>query len=697
MENFIGIDLGTTYSAVSTIDDYGRPVVLKNSDGERLTPSAIYFDADGSILVGAEAKEMMQNAGAEVAVFFKRFMGDKTFSYVVNGTSYTATDLSSILLKKLRADAERSLGGPVHDAVITVPAYFNDLQRNETIRAAKQADLNVLRIINEPTAAAITYGVDQQTDSRLLVYDLGGGTFDVTVLEVRNGAMRVLATGGDHKLGGKDWDDCIVNYVADLFESEHGCNPLDDTETFNDLLFMAETAKKQLSSTNQAIINVRYNGCRGRYTITRDMFERITSHLMHNTQQKTEEVLKAANLTWSELSGALLVGGSTKMAIVSRWVREMSGKEPLKGVNVDEAVCIGAAIQASIDIQKRAKQYGLPGVSGTPKFALPNGLVSIQDVMSHSLGAIAVSQDGEKYVNSIIIPRNRTIPVAENRPFQLNVRRPDQEMEIYLTQGESSEIVDCTIVGYYVIKNMTPTKDIAIINLSYTYDENGIINVGATQQTGNGDKTLSVEKRVLPEDMNWLYQKPKRYGGPLCVYLSIDLSGSMSGKRIAKAQEAAKEFLRKTEFNSTIVAVAGFADRFKIFGGPTNDAKNLNVVIEKELVVDGSLGYGNEADPVSFCYQQIQSYKSYNKCVMLILTDGYWDNRPCKSAIVCSDVCRNEGIEIIGIGIGSADEKFLKRISTISAMTDLDNLVESFGSIAQELSISGSASSISLK
>lgn len=697
MENFIGIDLGTTYSAVSTIDSYGKPVVLKNSEGERLTPSAVYFDPDGGILVGAEAKDMMTNAGAEVAVFFKRFMGDSSFSYTVNGRSHSATDLSAILLAHLRNEAEKALGGPVRKAVITVPAYFNDLQRNETVKAARNAGLDVLRIINEPTAAAITYGVNQNHDCRLLVYDLGGGTFDVTVLEVKEGVMRVIATGGDHKLGGKDWDDRIVSYVADRFESEHGMDPLEDTETFNDLLFMAENAKKQLSSATQAVINLRYNGCRGRYVLTRDMFQEITAHLMENTQQKTEDVLREAGMTWHELDGVLLVGGSTKMTIVSDWVRKMSGKEPLRGVNVDEAVCIGAGIQAALDMEAQSRRFGLPGSSGKPKFTLPGGDIRIQDVMSHSLGAVAVSQEGDRYVNSIIIPRNRTIPVTERRPFQLKVKKPNQTMDIYVTQGETSEITDCTVVGHYVISGMVPSQLPAVINVGYAYDENGIINVSASQVTSRGEQPLRVEKQELPDDMGWLYGRPKGAGEPMCVYLCIDLSGSMAGERIKTAREASKEFIRNINLASSEIAIVGFSDKVELYDKPCNNEDTLNVLIDKRLNIGSRLGYGNEADPVSYCYDIMHKICRQMKCIMLILTDGYWDNSACRKAVKHSDKCRDKGIDIIGIGIGSADEEFLRRISTISAMTDLDSLTESFGTIAQELSESGSAASISLR
>ncbi len=697
MENFIGIDLGTTYCAVSAIDAYGKPTVLKNSEGERLTPSAVCFDTDGCVLTGAEAKDMMTNAGAEVAVFFKRFMGDSAFAYIANGRRYTATDLSAILLSRLRHDAEQALGGPVSKAVITVPAYFNDLQRNETVKAARQAGLDVLRIINEPTAAAITYGVRRQQDCRLLVYDLGGGTFDVTVLEVSGGSMRVIATGGDHKLGGKDWDDQIVRWAADLFENEHGMDPLEDTETFNELAYMAENAKKQLSSTSQAVINLRYNGCRGRYVLTRGMFERITSHLMENTQQKTEAVLREAGMTWHDLDGALLVGGSTKMTAVSDWVRRMSGKEPLHGVNVDEAVCIGAAIQAALDMEERARRFGLPGAVVSPRFTLPGGKLDIRDVMSHSLGAVAVSQDGSRYVNSIIIPRNRTIPVTEQRPFRLKVRKPDQTMDVYITQGETSDLHDCLIVGYYVISSMSPADGETTINVEYAYDANGIINVKAWQDAAIGRRPLNVEKRDIPSDMEWMYQTPRKGGAPMCVYLCIDLSGSMAGKRIKKAQEAAKEFIRKIDLETARIAIVGFSDKTEVLDQPSNDARRLVKTVDRKLQIDDRLGYGNEADPVSFCHDRLRRQPDQAKGIMLILTDGYWDKSPCRKAIEYSDRCRAEGIDIIGIGIGSADRKFLERISTVSAMTDLDSLTESFGTIARELSESGTAATVSFK
>jgi len=268
MEAVIGIDLGTTFSAVSSVDEYGKPYILENSEGKKLTPSVIYFDTNGNILIGDEAKEMQGLGEESVAAFFKRNMGENTFSLNFNNRNYTAKDLSALLLEKLKKDAEEALGTYVSKAVITVPAYFNNLQREDTIEAGKKAGLEVLRIINEPTAAAIAYGLNKSSKQRVLVYDLGGGTFDVTIVDISDENISVIATGGDHMLGGKDWDDRIVNYINNLFDDEFGINPMDDAVSFNDMLVKAEKAKRGLSVRESVKIAVVHDGERGNYELT---------------------------------------------------------------------------------------------------------------------------------------------------------------------------------------------------------------------------------------------------------------------------------------------------------------------------------------------------------------------------------------------------------------------------------------------
>lgn len=685
MEHFIGIDLGTTYSAVSTIDEYGKPVILKNCDGEHLTPSVVYFDDHGNAIAGAEAKEMMLSGEDNVIMFFKREMGNPEFCFNVNGKDYSATDLSAILLRKLKSDAEISLGSTVSKAVITVPAYFNDLQRNETIKAAQNAGLEVLRIINEPTAAAINYGITRDVDQKLLVYDLGGGTFDVTVLEVKDGGINVLATGGDHSLGGKDWDDCIINYITDQFVREFGEDPNDDPLTYNDLAFNAEKLKKQLSSTQSASMLVRYAGHRQKYEITREKFEELTANLLQSTQEKTEEVLRESGLSWHDISGALLVGGSTKMPMVEKWVQEMSGRAPLRGINVDEAVCLGAGIQASLEMANQSVRRGLP--QGTfRKLSLPSGKnLQIKDVMSHSLGAIAVSQDGNRYVNSIIIRKNKTIPISESRSFKHKTRRnSDNAMEVYLTQGEGTEVKECTVVGKYMIRNIEYVNGgESIIDLQYSYDENGVININGYQQETR--RHLVAEKLSLQDDMSWLYEKPKGKVA-MNIILAIDISGSMSGKPLENASSAATEFVSKLNLETSSISIVGFTDSVIEYCSLSKDIKTIEKAIKKMSARGGT------NSPLEFCYKKLQF--SEDKPIVVVLTDGEWFDQ--KDAIAASDKCKDAGIDIIAIGFGHADEKFLRRISTISVMTDLENLVESFSTIAQELSQSGNASSLKL-
>lgn len=685
MEHFIGIDLGTTYSAVSTIDEFGKPVILKNSDGEHLTPSVVYFDEHGNAIAGSEAKEMMLSGEDNVIMFFKREMGNPEFCFNVNGKDYSATDLSAILLRKLKSDAEISLGSTVTKAVITVPAYFNDLQRNETIKAAQNAGLEVLRIINEPTAAAINYGIARDIDQKLLVYDLGGGTFDVTVLEIKDGDINVLATGGDHSLGGKDWDDCIINYITDQFVREFGEDPNDDPLTYNDLAFNAEKLKKQLSSMQSASMLVRYAGHRQKYEITREKFEELTANLLQSTQEKTEEVLREAGLRWQDISGALLVGGSTKMPMVEKWVHEMSGREPLRGINVDEAVCLGAGIQASIEMAKQGIRRGLPPGSFR-KLSLPSGKsLQIKDVMSHSLGAIAVSQDGNRYVNSIIIRKNKTIPISESRSFKHKTRRnSDNEMEVYLTQGEGIEVKECTVVGRYLIRNIEYVNGgESIIDLHYSYDENGVININGYQQETRIH--LVAEKLPLQDDMSWLYEKPKGKVA-MNIILAIDVSGSMSGKPLKNASSAAIEFVNKLNLEATSISIVGFTDSVIEYCSLSKDFKTIEKAIKKMSAKGGT------NSPLEFCFKKLKY--SEDKPIVVVLTDGEWFDQ--KDAIATSDKCKNAGIDIIAIGFGHADEKFLRRISTISVMTDLENLVESFSTIAQELSQSGNANSLKI-
>lgn len=677
----IGIDLGTTFSAVSYIESSGKPVILKNSIGESTTPSVIYFKNNGTIIIGDEAKEMQEFGEQNVASFFKRNMGDSNFGLNFNNKVYSATELSTILLRHLKEEAEKKLGKAIDKAVITVPAYFNDLQREATIEAAKNAGLEVLRIINEPTAAALNYGLKTDKNQKILVYDLGGGTFDVTILEIKKDAISVIATGGDHELGGKDWDNRLLGYFASQFEEEFGVDPLEDALAFNDLLVKGEEAKKQLSSAQKTQFTLVFGTDKGRYELIRDKFNELTFDLLQKTKSKAEEVLQEAGLRWNDLDGILLVGGSTRMPMVKDWVREISGKEPIPGINPDEEVCLGAGIQAKLELEK---------ITGKASYFLGGRVKKIEDVMSHSLGLIAENQDRSKYINSILIPKNKTIPVIETRPYQLRTgRNRNNELEVYLTQGESEDLRMCTVIGKYVFSEIEhlPGGN-TIIDIEYQYDDNGKVQVSAKQRENN--KALKKEQQELPADMSWIFEPPVKeelVNAHLSIVIAIDISGSMSGRPLAEAQKAAKSLIDKLDMANTSVALMPFANKVMVNQPLTQKSKKLIKGIDNwiEIMNKGTVGYGNSTHPFNKALEVLQNEEDPR--FIIVLADGVWSRQ--NIAIEAAKKCAEEGIEIIAIGFGGADRNFLRAIATSdenALFTDLSKLVSSFSKIGQVLS-----------
>jgi len=674
MSAFIGIDLGTTFSAAARIGDDGRPVIIPNAEGEKITPSVIWFGSQPPT-VGRMAKDEQRAGATEIAAFFKRSMGDANYQLSFGGRDYNPVDLSTLVLQKIKADCEAALRQPVTHAVITVPAYFNNRQREATIEAGRRAGLTVLRIINEPTSAALAYGVHQsgQTET-CVVYDLGGGTFDVTVVRISPQDITVLGTDGDHELGGKDWDDRVARFLATRFRDEHGFDPLDRSDSFQDLLVQCEQSKQLLSSRNAVNVSLDFNGTRGSYELTRDKFEELTVDLMERTQRLTEQVLSDAGLTWGELTCTLLVGGSTRMPMVRTYVERMSGKPPRMGVNVDEAVALGAAVQAALDMQVITKKVR----------ALP-GARRIQDVMSHSLGVVAESPDRSRYLNSRIIEKNKSIPASMKRPYQLRTRnRGDNLLEVYVTQGESEDPTACTILGKYRFSDITHVtgKDLAVIDITYDYDSNGVVSVAATERSTG--KPLPMKIEPLPTDMSWLSLPPiqQQTTQHLTVYLAFDLSGSMSGEPLAEAQKAAREFVAQIDLAHNSVGLISFADKCETTVDACQDARKLNRGI-KSLSI-GSVGYGNGTDPFAHAHRLLK--KIEDPRYLLVLADGMWSDQA--AAVRAARACHADGIEIISIGFGSADRDFLADIATTSLgsfHTSLSELVETFSTIAQAI------------
>jgi molecular chaperone DnaK len=390
----VGIDLGTTFSAIACIDEQtGKLNVIKNCFGSAITPSVLCFEPNGNILYGEDAKNMQAVGDTNAVAFFKRSMGKDMFSVEIFGKTYNATDFSAIFLEKIKKEAESQIGEAIDAAVITVPAYFTHKEREATIKAGKRAGLDVLAIINEPTAAAIAYGLTgKEVEQTVLIYDLGGGTFDVTVARINKDEIDILGSDGNHELGGKDWDDCIARYLATEFQEQYDIDLSEDKEMVASLMVTAENVKKQLTAKDTVRVPITYQNIKANIEITEDLFESISQFLLGTTKELTENSLTSLDLSWNEIDGVILVGGSTRMRMVHKYVEKMSGKQPLSGVNVDEAVALGAAIRANIDDKGNVVPLlgGILHRSQTSNLCI-KGAKAISDVTAHSLGMISIS------------------------------------------------------------------------------------------------------------------------------------------------------------------------------------------------------------------------------------------------------------------------------------------------------------------
>jgi molecular chaperone DnaK len=494
MSKIIGIDLGTTNSVVAVMEG-GEPTVITTAEGSRLLPSVVGFNKNGERLVGQTAKRQAVINPENTIYSIKRFMGRrfdeveterKMVSYqVVQGPSndarvhvpmlkvdYTPQDISAMILGKLKHDAEAYLGEPVKQAVITIPAYFNDSQRQATKDAGKIAGLDVLRIINEPTAAALAYGLDKKDNETILVFDLGGGTFDVSVLEVGGGVIEVRATNGDTHLGGDDWDERIVNWVADQFKSESGIDLRKDRQALQRLREASEKAKIELSSVLETEINLPYitadvNGPKHlQIKLSRSHFEQLTEDLVARLRQPFLSALKDANLNASEINEVVLVGGATRMPMVQDLVRSLANKEPHKGVNPDEVVAVGAAIQAGV-------------LGGEVKDVL------LLDVTPLSLGLETMGG-----VMTVLIERNTTIPVKKSEVFS-TAEDKQTAVDVHILQGERPMAADNMSLGRFRLEGIPPaTRGTPQIEVTFDIDANGILNVTA------GDKATGKEQKV---------------------------------------------------------------------------------------------------------------------------------------------------------------------------------------------------------
>jgi molecular chaperone DnaK len=494
----VGIDLGTTFSAVAHIDAYGKPQIIPNSESERITPSVVLFDGSNAI-VGTIAKNNTVAEPEKIVDFVKREIGKakEQFRREFSGVAYSAEELSALILKKLKSDAEKYLKTPVTDAVITVPAYFNDAERTATITAGRLAGLNVLQIINEPTAAALAYGLDKlDEDQTVFVFDLGGGTFDVTVMRIEGHRLEMVATNGDHRLGGKDWDDVIVNYVAEEFDRAHGENPLLDLQSYQDLQSRALSAKIQLSSRERTTIVHTHNGKSVRLELTREKFEEITRHLVEKCKAICEIVMAEAEMQWTEMNKILLVGGMTRMPMVRAMIAGLSSVPLAEDVNPDEAVAVGAAIQAVLSLLNEEDATGekmLPAETRQQFSSRDGGLIQVRNITSHTLGVVLWDETQlEEYVFPMI--KKMTPMPAEAKNSFGTATANMQRAIVRIVEGESTLPAECTPLGICDVALPPFLPKGSPVELTYEYNANQVLEV-EVEAAGNC-ASVSIERKT---------------------------------------------------------------------------------------------------------------------------------------------------------------------------------------------------------
>lgn len=712
----IGIDLGTTFSAVAMMDPQkGHPVIVPNTLGEKITPSVVQLTDDGRWIVGAEAKDAFEAGETGCASAFKRGMARDDVFCTLGGKAYTAVDLSAILLRHLKAETEAVTGQTVEEAVITVPAYFYDKERRATLKAAAMAGLKVRQLINEPTAAAMNYGAAHWRENAcVMVYDLGGGTFDVTLVRMKaGGQMESLKTVGNQNLGGKDWDGRLNQLIAQKIEEDTGLSAADDVALRREIAQVAEAVKRQLTGRLTAPVKLFVPGY-GMYTttVTREEFDDRTADLRSMTGTLCESILTELGIGWKDITDILLVGGSTRMPQISAYLKQISGHTPLCQVHPDEAVALGAAVQ----VHQPLPEYSVIAVKGGAaeqqqrqtalvreithsrvgqETALSSAMqVRQSDVVAHAMGVIAVSEDGQRYINQTIVPANQTIPVKCAEAFRFyTTPNGDNEMEIYMLQGTKPP-TEAEVIGKYVVSGIRhdPRDNPTLMRIQYSYDASGLVHVQVRR--GSEERDLPVREETVDADMSRFGRPVERpvqtVPEPLSIMMAIDVSYSMNGDPLRDAKNAMCHFVEQFagyggEVRFGVIAVS---DTSMVVQRLTTDPRQCRAGIGRiEVSMTGICNGGHPFDDIA---------RELGGCagrrVAIVLADGMWDHQ--KQAISAAKRCHQMGIDVAGIGFGSADKAFLQAISSgeIEAMlVRQSELTQGFGKIAQAIGGGGTA------
>jgi molecular chaperone DnaK len=663
MSDVVGIDLGTTISLLGVADPGGRVTLARTRDGGPRLRSVVHVSGDGAPTVGEAAQRLAPLEPDSCFAFFKRWMGTP-WRVEAGSQSLGPEQLSGFVLDALREDAA-SIGAAPRRAVVTIPAYFGDDARRATQRAGELAGLEVVALLHEPTAACMAAGNGDGGPRTVLVYDLGGGTFDVSVVRFEQGEAEVRATAGDHRLGGKDWDDVLVELVAGRIEAEVGEDPREDPGVLADLQERCREAKHTLSRLERAGITIFAGGRAHRLEVGRAEFAAATATLLARTEEIVTQVVEEVGGAGA-IDAALLVGGSTRMPGCGDVVRRASGRAPAGGVDPDEAVVTGAALVA--------------------RAAAGGGALTrrMRDVTAHALGFVVVASDGSRYVNEVMIRRNAPIPAVATKRHRLDVAAgaPGQ-LHVHMLQGESERPLDVQPLGCWTFADVPAARTGQVdVDVTYRYDEDGVVHVSAAV----GGRELA-PPRIDREDrdLRWTDEDPEAHRTPsLAVALVIDVSGSMEGAKLAQAKAACRGFVDELE-------QAGAGDRVAVVAFGSTATLVARVGDEPRLArraLDAVASAGSTNMAAGLAAAEGELGEQAGARVVVLLTDGYPDDEAATLSARARLIERD--VQIVARGVDGANAAFVRRLSTGDGeMLDLANLSGSFRGIARQLAQDG--------